>query len=183
MDTALPFAFSGAIRAGQPPRIRQRPDLGVPGPRPSRWVTRARPKVERIACPWLIRRFIDPQAEFFFAPRGNVLEEAKRLGAVPFDIPGVEISHHWEQCSFDALLHAFDLDHPALVKMAAIVRGADTDRLSIAPQASGLLAISLGLSRLCDDDHDMLEKGMVIYDCLFAWANAQEERHGWHLHE
>lgn len=183
MDTALPFPFSGAFRAGELPRIRQRPDLGVPGPTPSRWVSRARPKIERIACPWLIRRFIDPRAEFFFAGHAQVLDEAKRLKAVPFDIPGVEISHNWERCSFDALLRAFDLDHPALLKMAAIVRGADTDRPSIAPQAAGLLAISLGLSSLCDEDQDMLEKGMLIYDCLFAWANGQEERHGWQVHE
>ena len=114
---------------------RQRPDLGVPGLRPSRWVTRERPKVERIACPWLIRRFIDQHAEFYFVPPASVLGKSQELGAVPFDVPGVEISHQWERCSFDALLDAFELHSPALDTLARIVRAADTDRSSIAPQA------------------------------------------------
>jgi len=163
---------------------RPRPDLGIPGPRPSRWITRERPKVERIACPWLIRRFIDPAAEFHFAPPDEVIRRARAIGAIPFDVPGVEITHRWEKCSFDALLDAFELHSPALDRMARIVRGADTSRCSIAPEAAGLLAISLGLSKLHADDHQQLEAGMPLYDALYAWATeCAEERHTWRSHE
>jgi rhodanese-related sulfurtransferase len=166
------------------PRLRKRADLGVTGEKPSRWITRERPKIDRIACPWLIRRFIDRQAEFFYVPAAQVFDEAKRLGAVPYDIPDAPITHEWELCSFDALLKAFDLDDPALRKLALIVRGADTDRLSLAPQSGGLLALSLGLSALhAHDDHAMLEAAMPMYDALYAWCRAaQGETHRWDAH-
>ncbi|HYE70520.1 MAG TPA: chromate resistance protein ChrB domain-containing protein [Aquabacterium sp.] len=171
-------------RAGPPVAIRKRPDLGVTGERPSRWITRERPKIDRVACPWLVRRFIDPRAEFFYVPTDQVFSEAERIGAVPYDIPGAPISHEWERCSFDALLRAFELKDPALDTLATIVRGADTARFSIAPQAAGLLAVSLGLSRLHpQDDHAMLEAAMTVYDALFAWcAEAQGETHTWRAH-
>jgi rhodanese-related sulfurtransferase len=167
----------------QPLRMRKRPDLGVTGERPSRWITRERPKIDRIACPWLIRRFIDARAEFLYVPTDLVLAEAARLGAVAYDIAGAPISHEWEKCSFDALLNAFELRDPALATLATIVRGADTDRLSLAPQSAGLLAFSLGLSRLHADDHAMLEAAMPLYDALFEWCRgAQGERHSWPAH-
>ena len=137
----------------------------------------------RSGCPWLIRRFIDARAEFLYVPTGLVLAEAGRLGAVAYDIAGAPISHEWEKCSFDALLDAFELRDPALATLATIVRGADTDRLSLAPQSAGLLAFSLGLSRLHADDHAMLEAAMPLYDALFEWCRgAQGERHSWPAH-
>jgi len=171
-------------RAQPLPRLRKRPDLGVTGQKPSRWITRERPKIDRIACPWLVRRFIDPAAEFFYVPTPQVFDEAQRLGAVPYDIPGAPISHEWELCSFDTLLKAFDLNEPALLQLALIVRGADTDRLALTPQSGGLLAISLGLSALhADDDHAMLEAAMPVYDALYAWCrSAQGEKHRWDAH-
>lgn len=165
------------------PGIRKRADLGVTGERPSRWVTRARPKIDRIACPWLIRRFIDPRAQFFYVPAGEVFAEADRLRAVPFDIEDAPISHEWERCSFDALLRAFELQVPGLDALAATVRGADTSRMEVAPACAGLLAISLGLSRLHADDHAMLSAGLPVYDALFAWCrDGQGETHGWKVH-
>jgi rhodanese-related sulfurtransferase len=166
------------------PTVRKRPDLGVTGEEPSRWITRERPKIDRVACPWLIRRFIDPLAEFFYVPTGQVFEEAARRKAVPYDIEGAPISHEWEKCSFDALLTAFELRDPALDTLAKIVRGADTDRLSLAPQAAGLLAVSLGLSRLyADDDQAMLAAAMPVYDALYEWCrSAQDETHSWKVH-
>jgi len=171
-------------RAQPLPRLRKRPDLGVTGEKPSRWITRERPKIDRVACPWLIRRFIDPQAEFFYVPTAQVFDEARRLGAVAYDIPGAPISHEGELCSFDTLLKAFDLNDPVLAQLALIVRGADTDRLALAPQSAGLLAISLGLSALhADDDHAMLEAAMPVYDALHAWCRlAQGEKHRWDAH-
>lgn len=173
-----------AWRAQPLPRIRKRPDLGVTGEKPSRWITRAHPKIDRVACPWLIRRFIDPRAQFFYVPERDVMAQARALQAVPFDIEGAAISHEWERCSFDALLKAFGLQEPALDTLAAIVRGADTDRLAIAPQSGGLLAISLGLSRLhAEDDHAMLEAAMPVYDALYAWCrDGQAESHRWQAH-
>jgi hypothetical protein len=166
-----------------PTARRARPDL-VHGLAPSRWVTRERPQVERIACPWLIRRFIDRQAQFHFVPPQDVLRRARELHAVPFDVPGVELSHQWERCTFDALLDAFDLHSPGLDTLARIVRAADTNRNGIAPQAAGLLAISLGLSRLFAVDHDMLDRGMLVYDALYAWCeHGQGETHTWQHHE
>jgi hypothetical protein len=145
-----------------------------------RWITRARPKIDRIACPWLIRRFIDRDAEFHFVPPDRVLTEAEKLGAIPFDVEGVELSHDGPLCSFDTILRKYELTDPALREMATIVRGADTERLDLAPQAAGLLAISLGLSRMYEDDHAQLAQGMVIYDALYAWArDARQERHTW----
>jgi rhodanese-related sulfurtransferase len=165
------------------PRMRKRPDLGVTGERPSRWVTRARPKIDRIACPWLIRRFIDPRAQFFYVPAEDVFAEAERLRAVPFDIEGAPISHAWERCSFDALLRAFELQLRGLDALATIVRGADTSRMDVAPACAGLLAISLGLSRLHADDHAMLAAGLPVYDALWAWCReGQAETHGWKVH-
>jgi rhodanese-related sulfurtransferase len=167
-------------RATPPLRLRKRPDLGVGGERASRWITRERPKIDRIACPWLIRRFIDPRAEFLYLPTEQVLGEARRLDAVAYDIPGAPISHEGELCSFDALLAAFELRDPALDRLARIVRGADTDRLALAPQSAGLLAVSLGLSVLYADDQRMLEAAMPVYDALHAWCrSASAEKHGW----
>ena len=150
--------------------------------RPSIWVTRRRPKIDRIACPWLIRRFIDPQAEILFVDPAYVEAAAKEVGGVPFDIAKVEISHEGERCSFDTMLKLFGLEsEPSLARLALIVRGADTARPDIAPEAAGLHAISLGLSALAgDDDHGMLERGFMVYDALFAWLRfAAGERHNW----
>jgi hypothetical protein len=152
--------------------VTKRADWGVTGEQPSRWITRARPKIDRIACPWLIRRFIDARAEFFYVPTAQVFDEAKRLNAVAYDIPGAPVSHEGELCSFDMLLRAFELKSPALDMLARIVRGADTDRLDIAAQSAGLLALSLGLSQLHADDHAMLEAAMPLYDALFAWCSS-----------
>ncbi|WP_298929990.1 chromate resistance protein ChrB domain-containing protein [uncultured Ramlibacter sp.] len=171
-------------RSAKPSLLRKRPDLGVTGERPSRWITRERPKIDRIACPWLVRRFIDPRAEFFYVPADRVFEEAARLGAVAYDIEGAPISHAWERCSFDALLQAFELHDAALDTLAAIVRAADTNRLAMVPQAAGLLAVSLGLSRQHADDHAMLAAAMPVYDALHAWCrSAQGETHTWSVKE
>ncbi|MCH8178280.1 MAG: chromate resistance protein [Proteobacteria bacterium] len=145
-----------------------------------KWVTRERPKIDRIACPWLIQRFIDPQAEFLYVPANQVLPVADSEGATPYDIPGVEMSHVGDSCSFDAFLLKYKLSDPALQQLATIVRGADTDRLDLAPQAAGLYALSLGLSRQFADDHEMLRHGMVMYDALYAWCQScQGETHTW----
>jgi rhodanese-related sulfurtransferase len=169
----------------QPPlSFAKRADWGVTGEQPSRWITRERPKIDRIACPWLIRRFIDTHAEFFYVPTSVVLAQAKERGAVAFDIPGAPVTHVGELCSFDALLRGFDLADAALDLLATIVRGADTDRLDLSPQSAGLLAFSLGLSRLhAQDDHAMLEAAMPLYDALYAWCRdriaAKDEPHNW----
>jgi hypothetical protein len=145
-----------------------------------KWITRARPKIDRIACPWLIARFIDEAPEFLFVPADRVFTVAGEAGAVPYDIPGAELSHEGERCSFDTFLKKYRLDDPALRDLAVIVRGADTGRLDLAPEAAGLLAVSLGLSALFADDHEMLRHGLVIYDALYAWARqARGESHGW----
>ena len=146
----------------------------------TRWVTRERPKIDRIACPWLIARFVDPGAEFLYVPTKEVLAAAKERDATPYDIPDVCFSHEGERCSFDAFLKHYRLADPALEQLATIVRGADTARLDLAPQAPGLAAISLGLSRNFADDHEMLKHGMVMYDALYAWCKSgQEEVHTW----
>lgn len=146
----------------------------------TRWVTRERPKIDRIACPWLIRRFIDPAAEFLYVPAADVRRVATERDAVPYDIPDAEFSHEGDLCSFDALLTAYRLHDPALDALALIVRGADTSRLELAPQAAGLAAISLGLSRLHADDHAMLAQGMVVYDALYRWCKeGKQEVHTW----
>jgi len=145
-----------------------------------RWITRARPKIDRIACPWLIARFIDPTAEFLFVPPADVHRLAAELEAIPYDVEGVELTHSGPLCSFDALLEKYGLTDPALAELAVIVRGADTARLDLAPQCAGLLAVSLGLSQLFADDHEQLRHGMVIYDALHAWLRlAREETHTW----
>lgn len=145
-----------------------------------KWATRERPKIDRIACPWLIARFIDKEPEFLYVPAGEVLAVAEKTGAVPYDIPGVEMSHVGELCSFDAFLSKHMLNEPALQQLAAIVRGADTSRLDLTPQSAGLYAISLGLSQAFADDHEMLKHGMVMYDALYAWCvSCQAETHGW----
>ena len=126
-----------------------------------KWITRERPKIDRIACPWLIARFIDDKPEFLYVPAQDVLAESRRTGAIPYDVPGVELTHAGEQCSFDAFLVRYGLDDPALRLLAEIVRGADTSRLELAPQSAGLYALSLGLSRNFGDDHEMLKHGMA----------------------
>ena len=132
---------------------------------PTRWVTRERPKIDRIACPWLIRRFIDADAKFLYVPAAQVKETAQ---AIPFDVPGAEFGHHGERCSFDAFIEQFNLRDPALDRLARIVRAADTHRLDLAPEAAGLLAISTGLGKTIADDHALLEQGMAVYDALYA---------------
>ena len=145
-----------------------------------KWITRERPKIDRIACPWLIARFIDKAPEFLFVPADRVMPEAQATGATPYDVPGVEFTHVGDDCSFDTFIKKHRLDDPALQQLAVIVRGADTDRLDLAPQCAGLLAISLGLSRNFADDHQMLAHGMVMYDALYAWCRHQRgETHQW----
>jgi rhodanese-related sulfurtransferase len=141
--------------------------LQKPAGSATRWVTRERPKIDRIACPWLVRRFVDPDAQFLYVPAERVKDTPD---AVPFDVPGVEFGHEGENCSFDAFVRVFALRDPALDKLARIVRAADTGRLDLAPQAAGLLAVSLGLSLLYRDDLEMLEHGMVVYDALYKWC-------------
>lgn len=146
----------------------------------TRWVTRERPKIDRIACPWLIRRFVDPQAEFLYVPRADVRKVANEAEATPYDVPDVAFSHKGERCSFDAFLERNRLRDPALDELALIVRGADTNRPELAPQAAGLVAISLGLSRLYTNDFEMLEQGMGMYDALYAWCRqGKDEVHTW----
>lgn len=145
-----------------------------------KWVTRERPKIDRIACPWLITHFIDEEPEFLYVPAAEVLAVAEREGATPYDIPGVEFSHVGDLCSFDAFLAKYALDDPALRQLAVIVRGADTSRLDLTPQSAGLFAISLGLSARYADDHEMLAHGMIVYDALYAWCQTcQDETHSW----
>jgi hypothetical protein len=145
-----------------------------------KWITRERPKIDRIACPWLISRFIDPHAEFLYVPAQEVLRRAASDGATPYDIPGVELGHEGELCSFDAFLKKYALEEPALQQVALIVRGADTSRLDLTPQSAGLFALSLGLSKIYSDDHEMLRHGMVMYDALYAWCQScQAEAHNW----
>ena len=147
-----------------------------------KWITREHPKIDRIACPWLIARFIDKKPGFLFVPADKVMAEAAKTGAIPFDVheQGVELTHVGEECSFDTILKKYKLSDKGLEALAVIVRGADTDRLDLAPQCAGLLAISLGLSHNFSDDHEMLKHGMVIYDALYAWClNCKDEEHNW----
>jgi hypothetical protein len=145
-----------------------------------KWVTRERPKIDRIACPWLVARFIDKDAEFLYVPAADVLKVADKTGAIPYDIPGVKYGHQGELCSFDAFLKLHNLTDPVLHDLAVIVRGADTGRPDLAPQCHGLLAQSLGLSALFKDDHEMLKHGMVMYDAFYAWLKqASGEVHNW----
>jgi len=150
------------------------------GQYPSRWVTRHRPKIDRIACPWLIRRFIDPEAEFLFVPPQDIALVAEKFGAVPFDVEGVRFSHREDRCSFDTVLGEFDLTSAPLQTLATVIRAADTNRHDLAPEAAGLLAISVGLSRMYRDDLAQLEAGMALYDALYRWArDGQGEGHDW----
>jgi rhodanese-related sulfurtransferase len=161
------------------PTITTVPELGLPATpgHGTRWVTRERPKIDRIACPWLIRRFIDPLAEFLYVPAEQVIEAGAREKAIPYDVAEVRFSHaEGELCSFDAFLREFHLDEPCLAELARIVRGADTGKPELTPQSPGLLAISLGLSLNFPDDHVMLEEGMVIYDALYAWLKSTRTR-------
>jgi len=142
------------------------------------WITRERPKIDRIACPWLLKNFVDKEAEFIYVPADQVLQKAKELDAIPFDVPDVEYSHSGAFCTFDTILKKHAITDPALLQMAVIVRGADTDRFDLAPQAAGLWAISAGLSYNIRDDHKMLEMGMIIYDALYSWLkHLQHEKH------
>ncbi|RNF33448.1 chromate resistance protein ChrB domain-containing protein [Paracoccus methylarcula] len=144
------------------------------------WVTRSRPKIDRIACPWLIRRFLDPRAVILFVAPSEVLGVAERYDAAPFDIENVFWSHRGELCTFDVMLAEFGLTIPALDRLATMIRGADTARLDLAPEAAGLLAASLGLSRMYSDDLEQLEAGMLLYDAFYRWArDASDETHNW----
>ena len=177
----LEGGYEGWTKAGLP--FVAKPELERIAPRrPSVWVTRRRPKIDRIACPWLIRRFLDPQACILFVDPDQVNNVARESGGVPFDIKDVELSHVGERCSFDTMLELFGLEgEPSLARLALIVRGADTARPDIAAEAAGLHAVSLGLSALAgDDDHGLLQRGFIVYDALFAWLRfAAEERHNW----
>jgi AraC-like DNA-binding protein len=143
-----------------------------------KWITRERPKIDRIACPWLIRRFIDKNAEILYVPFNEVLPRAKEMDAIPFDVPEVRFSHHGAYCTFDALIREYEISDPAVLTMAPIIRGADTDRHDLAMQSSGLWAISAGLAYNIRNDGDLLEQGMIIYDALYSWAtHLQKEKH------
>lgn len=135
-----------------------------------KWITRERPKIDRIACPWLVARFIDETPEFLYVPSGEVMKVAAETGAIPYDVSGVELGHHGDQCSFDAFIAKYALDDPALAKLAKIVRAADTGKPELAKEAAGLKALSTGLSLNYADDHEMLKQGMVIYDALYAYC-------------
>jgi rhodanese-related sulfurtransferase len=177
----LEDGYEGWTKAGLP--IVAKAELERLAPkRPSIWVTRRRPKIDRIACPWLIRRFLDPQARILFVDPDQVVNVARESGGIPFDIKDVELSHVGDRCSFDTMLQLFGLEgEPSLARLALIVRGADTARPDLAAEAPGLHAISLGLAALAgDDDHGLLDRGFMVYDALFAWLRfAAEERHNW----
>jgi hypothetical protein len=138
-----------------------------------KWVTRERPKVDRIACPWLITRFIDDTPEFLYVPANEVQRVAQATGAIPYDVSGVELGHVGALCSFDAFLRKYELEKPGLARLAAIVRGADTSRLDLTPQSAGLYALSIGLSRTFADDYELLKHGLIIYEALYAWCEIQ----------
>jgi hypothetical protein len=145
-----------------------------------KWITRERPKIDRIACPWLIKNFVDIKAEFLYVPKEEVFSRAKELTAIPYDIPGAEYSHEGDYCTFDYIVKKHNLTEPAIMQMATIVRGADTDSFQLAPQAAGLWAISAGLSYNHTNDYEMLNVGMKLYDALYSWAKyVQTEKHTW----
>ena len=145
-----------------------------------KWITRERPKIDRIACPWLIKNFIDKEAEFIYVPKEQVFEKARELDAIPYDIPGAEYSHYGEECTFDFIIKKHHVTDAALLQIAGIVRGADTDRFELAPQSAGLWAISAGLSYNYKDDHEMLAIGMKVYEALYSWATyVKAEKHTW----
>ena len=136
-----------------------------------KWVTRERPKVDRVACPWLIKRFVDPEAEFLYVPPDQVLAVAAREGAIPFDVPNVELGHHDGECSFDAIIKKYQLEDPALLRLAPIVRGADTDAKDLTPESRGLEAIAEGFRLAFSDDHELLERELSVYDALYAYCS------------
>ena len=175
------FILDGGIEAwitGGHPTVKARADLNAPGA--SRWVTRERPKIDRLACPWLVRRFIDPRASFFYTPAHQVRAESHALRAEPYDIADVTFSHRGTRCSFDAFLDEFDLHDPVIDQVANIVRAADTGELGQSREAPGLLAISLGMSANVRDDIVLLEQAMSVYDALYAWCKtARNETHSW----
>jgi hypothetical protein len=140
-----------------------------------KWVTRERPKVDRIACPWLIKRFVDPEAEFLYAPANQVLAVAQREGATAYDVPDVELGHHGDECSFDAIVRKYDLtgNNPALSRLALIVRGADTQQRDLTPESRGLFAIAQGFSEVYTNDHEQLAAELPVYDALYAWCQVQ----------
>ena len=140
-----------------------------------KWVTRARPKVDRVACPWLIKKFVDPQAEFLYVPPEQVMEVAKREDAIPFDVPNVELGHHGPQCSFDAIIKKYKLTDPALQRLAPIVRGADTDAKDLTPESRGLEAIAEGFRLVFQNDHELLERESFVYDALYAYCRSIEK--------
>ena len=145
-----------------------------------KWITRERPKIDRIACPWLIKNFVDKDAEFIYVPKEQVFDKAKASGAIPYDIPGAVYSHYGNECTFDYIIKKHTLTDPVLLELAEIIRGADTSHFEIAPQAAGLWAISAGLSYNYKNDHELLELGMKIYDALYSWAKfVREEKHTW----
>src|SRR5215204_7759016 len=135
-----------------------------------KWVTRARPKIDRVACPWLIQRFVDPRAEFLYVPPEQVMAVAKQEGATPFDVPDVELGHHGVECSFDAIIRKYGLSDPALQQLALIVRGADTDAKDLTPESRGLEAIATGFHLAYRDDHEQLERELPVYDALYAYC-------------
>ncbi|HUP12616.1 MAG TPA: chromate resistance protein ChrB domain-containing protein [Niastella sp.] len=145
-----------------------------------KWITRERPKIDRIACPWLIRRFVDPDAEFVYVPEERVFDDAQKLNAIPYDLPGAEYTHYGEECTFDYVVKKHGITDHAILQIAIIVRGADTNRFDLAQQAAGLWAISAGLSVNYSNDHEQLEVGMKLYDALYSWAkHSQAEIHTW----
>jgi hypothetical protein len=139
-----------------------------------KWVTRERPKIDRVACPWLIRRFVDPQAEFLYVPPEQVMAVAERDGAIPYDVANVELGHHGDECSFDAIMRKYNLTDPALQRLALIVRGADTDAKDLTPQSRGLDAIGEGFRLTFQDDHELLERELPVYDALYAYCRQQD---------
>jgi len=147
-----------------------------------KWITREHPKIDRIACPWLIKNFVDADAQFIYVPKVEVFDKAKEMSAIPYDIPGAEYSHYGEECTFDYIVKRHNLTDPAILQLAVIVRGADTDRFDLAMQSAGLWAISAGLSYNYKDDDELLQIGMKLYDALYSWAKfVQSEKHTWNL--
>lgn len=179
-------SLEGGLEAWRAAGLPLVPAAAIPGGNAgggSVWVTRSRPKIDRIACPWLIRRFVDPAASFLFVAPSEVEAVAERFNATPFDLEGVFWSHRGEGCTFDTMIAEFGLSFPALQHLALIVRAADTDRLDLVPEASGLLAASLGLSRMFADDLEQLAAGMTLYDAFYRWArDATQEKHEWVSH-
>jgi rhodanese-related sulfurtransferase len=163
--------LEGGISGWKDMRLPTRRRLST---RTDRWVTREHPKIDRIACPWLVSRFINPDAKFIYAPPDQVVTVASETNGIPYDVKGAEFGHVGDRCSFDAIVRIFDINDPALDQVATIVRGADTSRHDLAPQCEGLYAISIGLSANFPDDHEMLQHGLVIYDALYAWCRKSQ---------